>query len=293
MARIRTIKPEFLEDELIGQVSDEARLLSLSLLLLADDYGNGRANPIFIASKVWAYHEGSARKASLAMTELESIGFVRLYSVNGQSYFHIRNWDKHQRVDRPGKPLAPSIDEAEETEQSQGSIHFHAKDRVSAANVRESHATDLDLDLDHDQELNTSTSSPSPAEPVVSPVAAVFEHWRTTMGKDPNRTRLTRKRKSKITQRLKRFTVDELKEAIDRVAASDWHMDNGHNDLELICRSDDNVEKYRDLKPRASPPSSGTYALGKASGFAPAREAGTYGDEANLTIDEIFKTGTS
>jgi hypothetical protein len=39
---------------------------------------------------------------------------VRLYTANGQRYFHIRNWKKHQKVDHPGKPIVPLPPEEEE-----------------------------------------------------------------------------------------------------------------------------------------------------------------------------------
>jgi hypothetical protein len=39
MARIRTIKPEFWEDDVIGSLSRDARLLFIATLNLADDEG--------------------------------------------------------------------------------------------------------------------------------------------------------------------------------------------------------------------------------------------------------------
>ena len=40
--RIRSIKPEWLEDERMVMASSDARVLSIALILMADDYGNGR-----------------------------------------------------------------------------------------------------------------------------------------------------------------------------------------------------------------------------------------------------------
>jgi len=108
--RIRTVKPEWLDDEKLGAASDAARLLSVSLMLLADDHGRGRAHPLFIASRVWAYgdpHE-SLTKVSEGLAELRQMGFVRLYEVGGQSYFEIRNWLKHQKVQHPSAPRVPA-----------------------------------------------------------------------------------------------------------------------------------------------------------------------------------------
>jgi hypothetical protein len=114
--RIRTVKPEWLEDELLAAASDEARVLSVGLILVADDYGNGRASIATIAAEVWRYalerDDGAnapevLAKASRAFRELLAIGFIGTWTEGGQRYFTIRNWARHQRVDKPGKPLVP------------------------------------------------------------------------------------------------------------------------------------------------------------------------------------------
>ena len=120
--RIRSIKPEWLEDEKLAAASDEARLLSIGLLLIADDYGRGRAHPSFIASQVWAYSResreglGNLARASRAIAELAGLGFVKIYDVAGQRYFAVINWAKHQRVDHAGKPRVPGPQEGEPVE---------------------------------------------------------------------------------------------------------------------------------------------------------------------------------
>lgn len=103
--RIRSIKPEWLEDELLALASDAARVLSIGLLLLADDYGNGRANPVQLAGKV--FPGKVLEHLASALEELRVAKFVLLYEVDGQRYFHIRNWSKHQRVDKPSGPRVP------------------------------------------------------------------------------------------------------------------------------------------------------------------------------------------
>lgn len=114
--RIRSLKPEWKEDELLAAASDEARVLSAALILMADDYGNGRASIATIAAETWRYqleaNDGAQApevlaKASRAFCELLNIRYVGLYMVDGQKYFAIRNWGKHQRVDKPGKPKVP------------------------------------------------------------------------------------------------------------------------------------------------------------------------------------------
>ncbi|MEQ9074113.1 MAG: hypothetical protein RLP09_09670 [Sandaracinaceae bacterium] len=117
--RIRTLKPEWLEDELLAACEDHVRLLSVALILLADDHGRGRGGAVQIAAAVWGMasmsndpHE-TLRKASGGLQELERIGFLTLYKVRKQQYFQINNWLKHQKVQRPSKPRVPTPDEAD------------------------------------------------------------------------------------------------------------------------------------------------------------------------------------
>ncbi len=103
--RIRSIKPEWLEDEALLCCSSDARVLSVALVLLADDYGNGRGADFFLAAQVFPGKE--LRLTRDALAELQSMRFVLMYQADGQTYFSIRNWAKHQKVDKPGRPRVP------------------------------------------------------------------------------------------------------------------------------------------------------------------------------------------
>lgn len=165
MSRIRTIKPEWLEDELLAAASDAARTLSVALILLADDYGHGRASIATIAATVWRFdleRDDGARatetlaKASGALRELVAIRFIGCWTESGQRYYAIRNWTRHQRVDKPGKPLVPNRpkllfdgvnpDGDANSRILPESVASHSRDS------REAPAPDLDLDLDLDRE---------------------------------------------------------------------------------------------------------------------------------------------
>jgi len=153
--RIRSVKPEWLEDELLALASDAARVLSIGLMLQADDYGNGRANPILLAGQV--FPGKVLEHTANALEELRSIRFVVLYEVEGQRYFSIRNWDKHQRVDKPGKPRVPgppsekpAITESNQTLAKVPESPSNIPD--AAANPRASRASDRGPDPDPDRD---------------------------------------------------------------------------------------------------------------------------------------------
>jgi hypothetical protein len=103
--RIRTVKPEWLEDQRISMASPEARVLSVALLLMADDHGNGRAAPEgLVAMKAFPGHADRYRPA---LEELVRLHYVELYTADEQDYFSIRNWKKHQKVTNPSLPRVP------------------------------------------------------------------------------------------------------------------------------------------------------------------------------------------
>ena len=110
--RIRTLKPEWLENERLAGCSSDARVLSIGLILLADDHGNGRGSLGYLAGQIWQTDPDLAR-VSRASRELLAIGFVKFYRANDQTFFSIPGWQRHQVVDRPSKPRVPVPEEGQ------------------------------------------------------------------------------------------------------------------------------------------------------------------------------------
>jgi hypothetical protein len=113
--RIRSIKPETLEDERPAALSDAAWRLWVSMWLLADDHGNCRASGTWLAAQVWWAHEHPPDVDAL-LAELERAGSIRRYVVRGQAYAHVERWERHQRIDNAGKSRVPTPDEADASE---------------------------------------------------------------------------------------------------------------------------------------------------------------------------------
>lgn len=107
--RIRSIKPEILDDEEVSNLSDEAWRLWVSMWLLADDAGNCRAGDRYLAALVWQDSSRSPRVAE-ALRELRRARRVEVYENNGERFAHVRNWEKHQRIDNAGKPRVPGAE---------------------------------------------------------------------------------------------------------------------------------------------------------------------------------------
>lgn len=104
--RIRSIKPELIEDAVTAGLTDVAFRLFIGCILLADDYGNLRFEAAWLKGQVYWARDVDPKAFADALEELGE-KLVDAYVVKGQRYAAIRNWAKHQKVSHPGKPRVP------------------------------------------------------------------------------------------------------------------------------------------------------------------------------------------
>lgn len=107
MARIRTIKPEFPQSESMGRISREARLTFILLWTAADDEGRLRAGSGALAASLFPYDADAPVHIGVWLDELEREGCIRRYRYADAPYLSIRNWLKHQKIDRPTRSRLP------------------------------------------------------------------------------------------------------------------------------------------------------------------------------------------
>jgi len=105
--RIRSLKPEIIEDEKVGPLGDTAFRLFTAMITIADDYGNVRADARWLQAQIWWAHP-SPPNVLPALVELVKGGLIEVYGVRGGTYAHLRGWEKHQRVDNAGKNKVPT-----------------------------------------------------------------------------------------------------------------------------------------------------------------------------------------
>lgn len=104
VSRIRTLKQEWLDDELATEDSD-TRVLSVGLILFADDFGRGKASPEVLLSRV--FPRKPMEVLARGMVGLARQRYLSLYESDGRPFFQIRGWAKHQRVDHPSAERLP------------------------------------------------------------------------------------------------------------------------------------------------------------------------------------------
>lgn len=195
MSRIRTLKPEIMEDEKLAPLDDSTRLLAKGLILFADDHGCGKAHAGLLSVRVWPYGDPreSLMKTERGLRELAGIGLILLYTVKGQAYYSLPNWRKHQRVQHPGARRVPAPSDADpsgngtdpngpgggrlESSASASDASLPAHDQASSGDSHETLAPDLrsgspiksgSPPLPHEESGSSQDRQDDPPEPTVA-----------------------------------------------------------------------------------------------------------------------------
>ena len=101
MARIRTIKPEFWEDEKIGKLPIPCRLFFIGCWNFADDFGVIKGNAALLKSQIFPYDENlrvsEIKKWIDALVDARML--VPIIHAE-ESYYFIRTFRSHQVLDK-------------------------------------------------------------------------------------------------------------------------------------------------------------------------------------------------
>lgn len=94
MARSRNIKPAFFTNEELGTLDPIINLTFIGLWCLADKEGILEDRPLRIKAELFPYRDSLDINGYL--TVLAQLNFIERYEVDGKSYIHIVNFEKHQ-----------------------------------------------------------------------------------------------------------------------------------------------------------------------------------------------------
>lgn len=88
-------------------------------------------------------------------------------------------------------------------------------------------------------------------------VRQVFEKWIESLGKDPTKYRLDNKRRRLIAGALEQYSLSDVLDAVVGWKQSAFHRGNNdrgktYNDLSLILRDAEHIERFRDMQRDAS-----------------------------------------
>lgn len=101
------LNPEFWLDEELSSISPYARLLYMGLWGICDDnYATFPDRPSWIRIQIFPYESVSIPPL---LGELEGIGKIIKFQDNGNDFWFLKNFLKHQRVEKPSKPKYPAF----------------------------------------------------------------------------------------------------------------------------------------------------------------------------------------
>ena len=116
----RMIKDTIRTSKSVNSMSDFEFRLWIHLITYVDDYGRGSADGELLKGFVFPRRKSvTESQIEKALAGLASKGIIHLYCVDGESYFCLPNWHKHQRIQakKAKFPEPPDFDaECESTE---------------------------------------------------------------------------------------------------------------------------------------------------------------------------------
>jgi hypothetical protein len=104
MPRIRSIKPDFWNDEKLGQEPEAIMLTYIGLWNFSDDYGIVKANHTWLKNQIYPYKDKLRIDVfSSWLQRLSELEAIISFTYRGESFYCIRTFRKHQKVEKPSK----------------------------------------------------------------------------------------------------------------------------------------------------------------------------------------------
>lgn len=183
MARARNIKPGFFQNDGLGELAPIARLLFIGLWTICDFKGCLEYRPKRIKAQLLPYDECDTERL---LINLDSSGFIAIYSVLGRQYIKIINFERHQnphKNERDAGSAFPDLSEKDNKINDLGNIEINLdKDGTAPADSLIPHPNSL--------LLNPSSLNPEPIQkqPLATAVAAAAK--KVVVESEPNPTNL-------------------------------------------------------------------------------------------------------
>ena len=111
MARSRNIKPGFFQNDDLGELPPLARLLFIGMWTIADYKGCLEFRAKRLKVQLLPYDECDVDQLARA---LDKSGFIAIYSVQGQQYIKIKNFEKHQNPHKNEREAGSEIPDISE-----------------------------------------------------------------------------------------------------------------------------------------------------------------------------------
>jgi hypothetical protein len=166
MSRIRTLKPTRFTSRSLAKCPRDARTTFEGMWCEADDHGRGIADARLLKGAIWPLDDDiTFLHVSAFIDVLAATGHIRLYAVDGEAYYEVTNWEKHQAAAyRRGEAKYPPFSAGQPLE----SLDAHESVQESAAGTQMGAGTG-------NREQGTGNRDSTAASPAVSGDATIFD----------------------------------------------------------------------------------------------------------------------
>jgi hypothetical protein len=144
MAQRRMISKSISTSTKLAEVGTFSKLLFTWLVPHCDDYGHMDGAARLVKGIVVPLCDEGINDVENSLKELEKIGLIRRYEVDGRQYLEVGKWEKHQtlKVDRPLNiryPLPPDWKKMDSKRNTEGSKRKSKlrEDKISEVKLRE------------------------------------------------------------------------------------------------------------------------------------------------------------
>ena len=176
------IKPEFWSDEKLALLSLQARLTYIGLWNLSDDYGVVKGHPAWLKNSIYPYDDIRLDEFGAWLSELTKIGRIVPFLADGEKFYAIRNFRRHQTIKRPSQIRNPDppLSLMEDSLSAHGALTDETETETETETERETETTTAANDKnrpppkeDETQEDKTGLPVPNAGRHQLKPVARV------------------------------------------------------------------------------------------------------------------------
>lgn len=108
----RILKESIRTSKKINSLTDFQFRLWVNLITYVDDYGRGSADAALLKGFVYPRRNRiSESDIANTLADLAGKGCIRLYEIDGESYFCFPKWSEHQRIQSKKSKFPPPPDE--------------------------------------------------------------------------------------------------------------------------------------------------------------------------------------
>ena len=112
MPRQRRVKPDFFDSGSLAECSRSARLAFIGLWVMGDDNGNVKFSVRKLKKQIFPFDDMPDADFVSLLAELERVGCIKAYEVDGEEYVSTVNFKVYQTVKNPSKTTVPEPPES-------------------------------------------------------------------------------------------------------------------------------------------------------------------------------------